>query len=53
VTAAKLIELRDVVAFQNIPIDGDAVIDNERVWRIVEDDLPRLQTALTNLLATG
>lgn len=53
VTAAKLIELRDVVAFRNILIHGYAVIDNERVWRIVEDDLPRLQTALTKLLATG
>jgi uncharacterized protein with HEPN domain len=51
--AAKIAELRDVIAFRNILIHGYAVIDNERVWRVVEDDLPRLQETLNNLLTTG
>jgi uncharacterized protein with HEPN domain len=50
VSAAKITELRDVVAFRNILIHGYAVIDNERVWRVVQEDLPRLQSELSALL---
>jgi len=49
--AAKIPELRAIVAFRNILIHGYAIIDRARVWRIVQDDLPRLRAALCELLA--
>jgi len=49
-TAAKITDLRDIIAFRNILIHGYAVIDNERVWRIVQEDLPRLRTELSEML---
>lgn len=51
-SAAKIAELRDVIAFRNILVHGYATIDNERVWRVVQDDLPRLQSDLTGLLGS-
>ena len=51
-SAAKIAELRDVIAFRNILVHGYATIDNERVWRVVQDDLTRLQSDLTGLLGS-
>jgi uncharacterized protein with HEPN domain len=48
--AAKIPDLRDIVAFRNILIHGYAVIDRARVWRVVEKDLPALRAALDDLL---
>ena len=48
--AAQIPQLRDIVAFRNILIHGYAVIDRARVWRTVEDDLPRLRVTLAQLL---
>lgn len=49
--AAKIPDLRVIVAFRNILIHGYALIDRGRVWRVVENDLPRLRAALNELLA--
>ena len=49
--AAKNPDLRKIVAFRNILIHGYAVIDRARVWRAVQDDLPRLCATLDGLLA--
>jgi uncharacterized protein with HEPN domain len=49
--AAKIPDLRQIVAFRNILIHGYAVIDRTRVWRAVQDDLPPLRTRLDELLA--
>ncbi len=49
--AAKIPDLGEIVAFRNILIHGYALIDRARVWRVVEQDLPRLRTALNELLA--
>ena len=49
--AAKIPDLREIVAFRNILIHGYAVIDRARVWRVVEDNLPELRAALAALLA--
>jgi uncharacterized protein with HEPN domain len=38
------------VAFRNILIHGYALIDRARVWRVVQNDLPGLRTALDGLL---
>jgi uncharacterized protein with HEPN domain len=48
--AAKVPDLRDIVAFRNILIHGYAVIDRARVWRVVEKDLPALRAVLDDLL---
>ena len=50
-TAAKIPDLREIVAFRNILIHGYALIDRARVWRVVEEDLPRLRAALSELFA--
>jgi len=49
--AERIPDFRDIIAFRNILIHGYAVIDRARVWRVVEDDLPRLRTTLSGLLA--
>jgi uncharacterized protein with HEPN domain len=49
--AAKVPDLREIVAFRNVLIHGYAVIDRARVWRVVEENLPQLRLALTALLA--
>ena len=41
--AAKIPDLRAIVAFRNILIHGHAVIDRARVWRAVQADLPELR----------
>ena len=49
--AAKVPDLREIVAFRNVLIHGYAVIDRARVWRVVEENLPQLRLALAALLA--
>ncbi len=51
VMAAKIPDLRAIVAFRNLLIHAYAIIDRARVWRVVEDDLPRLRATLSALLA--
>jgi uncharacterized protein with HEPN domain len=48
--AAQLPELSQIIAFRNVLIHGYASIDDRTVWDTVEQDLPRLLIALTNLL---
>ena len=48
--AAKIPDLRQIVAFRNILIHGYAVIDRARVWRAVQDDLPPLRATLDAIL---
>jgi uncharacterized protein with HEPN domain len=49
--AAKIPDLRQIVAFRNILIHGYAVIDRARVWRAVQDDLPPLRAILDEILS--
>jgi uncharacterized protein with HEPN domain len=49
--AARIPDLRLIVAFRNILIHGYASIDRARVWRAVQHDLPPLQATLVDLLA--
>jgi uncharacterized protein with HEPN domain len=48
--AARIPDLRQIVAFRNILIHGYASIDRARVWRAVQHDLPPLQATLVDLL---
>ena len=50
--AARIPVLRDIVAFRNILIHGYAILDRARVWRVVEDDLPRLRGVLPGILSS-
>ncbi len=49
--AARIPDLRQIVAFRNILIHGYATIDRMRVWQAVQDDLPALRRVLHELLA--
>jgi uncharacterized protein with HEPN domain/predicted nucleotidyltransferase len=49
--AARIPDLRQIVAFRNVLIHRYARIDRARVWRAVEDDLPPLRAILKDLLA--
>jgi uncharacterized protein with HEPN domain len=49
--AARILDLRQIVAFRNVLIHGYALIDRARVWRAVQDDLPMLRATVDDLLA--
>jgi uncharacterized protein with HEPN domain len=49
--AAKIPDLRQIVAFRNILIHGYAIIDRARVWRAVQNDVQPLRAILQELLA--
>ena len=48
--AARIPELRRVIAFRNVLIHGYDRIDDAGVWRIVEADLPPLRRRAADLL---
>ncbi len=48
--AARVPELRRVIAFRNVLIHGYDRIDDAGVWRIVEGDLPPLRARAAALL---
>ena len=48
--AQKVPDLRQIIAFRNVLIHGYATVDPARVWRVIEDNLPPLRTALAALL---
>ncbi|MGD0221191.1 MAG: HepT-like ribonuclease domain-containing protein [Terriglobia bacterium] len=45
------IEWRRITAFRNILVHDYLGIDMDRIWRIVQDDVPQLKRAVTALLA--
>jgi uncharacterized protein with HEPN domain len=49
--AAQIPQLREILAFRNVLIHGYAMIDGNRIWEIVKDDLPSLRVALDELLS--
>lgn len=40
--------LRHIIAFRNILTHGYAVIDNDRVWRVVQEDLTGLREVVAS-----
>lgn len=48
--AARIPDLAQIVAFRNLLIHGYAAVDHPRVWRIVQESLPRLRAAVATLL---
>ena len=49
--AERVPEFREIIAFRNILVHGYALLDNQLVWRAVEEDVPKLRAALERLLA--
>ena len=50
-TAARITDFKRIIGFRNVLIHGYSIVNHERVWRIVEDDLPRLLAEVEALLA--
>ncbi len=48
--ATQVPELARIIVFQNIIVHGYAIVDNDIVWGVVQDDLPVLRDALQRLL---
>lgn len=48
--AARIPEMRDIIAFRNVLIHGCAGIENLRVWDITQSALPKLLIVVTALL---
>jgi uncharacterized protein with HEPN domain len=38
--AARVPDIREIIAFRNVLIHGYAVVEHDRVWRIAEESLP-------------
>ncbi|WP_018682684.1 HepT-like ribonuclease domain-containing protein [Actinokineospora enzanensis] len=49
--AARVPDLRRIVAFRNILIHGYATVDDALVWQVLTDKLPGLERVLRELLA--
>jgi uncharacterized protein with HEPN domain len=50
-TAARIGEHRQIIGFRNLLIHGYELIDSAKVWQVITDDLPRLETQVAELLA--
>jgi uncharacterized protein with HEPN domain len=48
--AAKIGEHRKIVSYRNVLIHGYSVVNDEKTWDIVQNDLPILRRDLDNLL---
>ena len=50
VFAAKIPDLRRIVAFRNILVHGYAMVDHDQVWSAVQRQLPKLRAVPNELL---
>ena len=50
--ASRVPEHRRVIAFRNVLIHGYAALDQQLVWRVIQQDLPGLHAAVDTLLAS-
>jgi uncharacterized protein with HEPN domain len=48
--AEGILDLPRIIAFRNVLIHAYATVDARLVWGVIENDLPRLQTTITQLL---
>ena len=49
--AEQIPNLPQIVGFRNILIHGYAIVDSDRVWRVVHENLPELREVMDRLLA--
>jgi len=50
-TASRITDCRRIIGFRNVLIHGYSIVNHERVWRIVREDLPKLLAEVEALLA--
>ncbi|HEU0022388.1 MAG TPA: HepT-like ribonuclease domain-containing protein [Dehalococcoidia bacterium] len=48
--ASQLPDLPQIIAFRNILIYGYAIVDSDRVWRAIHENLPELRESVDQLL---
>jgi uncharacterized protein with HEPN domain len=48
--AGQLPDVAQIIAFRNVLVHAYATINHRIVWDVIKDDLPRLQSKLTELL---
>ena len=48
--ASQIPDLPQIVAFRNILVHGCAIVDSDRVWRVIHESLPDLRKAVDRLL---
>lgn len=51
--AARIGNYPQIIAFRNVLAHGYDLIENERVWGVVQTELPKLLETVTGLLAPG
>ncbi len=51
-TAKQIGDYPHIIAFRNLLAHGYDLIDDERVWKTIQDDLPGLRDKVTSLLAS-
>lgn len=49
--AAQIMSYRQIIGFRNVLVHGYDTIDDQIVWRVVEQDLPILRQQAETLLA--
>jgi uncharacterized protein with HEPN domain len=50
VLAKRIPRAREVIAFRNLLIHGYALVEHARVWRIAQEALPVVHTAVAELI---
>jgi uncharacterized protein with HEPN domain len=50
-TADRITDFRQIIAFRNILIHGYDILDHAIVWRVITNDLSRLEAQVSQLLA--
>jgi uncharacterized protein with HEPN domain len=50
-TASKITDFKQIIAFRNILVHGYSLLKHDRVWRVVEHNLPTLLAEVEALLA--
>lgn len=50
-TAARISSHQQIVAFRNLLIHGYDLIDDEKVWHVIQHDLSKLEQEVTDLLS--
>ena len=48
--AARLPDARRAIDFRNLLIHGYAIVNRQRVWAVVQNDLPKMTTAIETML---
>jgi uncharacterized protein with HEPN domain len=51
--AAQIPDVAQVIAFRNVLVHAYTSINHDTVWKVIQNDLPRLESVLNSLLDTA